>query len=259
MKLPLKILARPVYLLTALLLTACATSPTGREQLLLVSEQQMSAMGAQAFQDMKSEKKVLGSGRSSRYVQCVTDAVLATTPGSYQWEVAVFDDEAVNAFALPGGKIGVFTGLLDVTGNQHQLAAVIGHEVAHVIARHHAARVSSQLATQMGVSVAAGATGMDPELIGMGANMLVTLPYSRGDESEADELGLQYMARAGFDPRQSIDLWRNMAREGGARPPEFMSTHPAPGSRIDKLERLMPEAEALYQQARSRGRNPRCD
>jgi predicted Zn-dependent protease len=245
-------------LAVALLITACAESPTGRNQLLLVSEEQMAAMGDQAFQQMKQEKPRVDNATTSEYVNCVARTITGAISSSYNWEVAVFEDDAVNAFALPGGNIGVFTGLLKVTKNQHQLAAVIGHEVAHVIARHSAARVSSQLATELGVSILAAGTGMDPRLIGTGADLLLSLPYSRGDETEADRLGLQYMARAGFDPRESVDLWRNMAQEGGARPPEFLSTHPSPGSRIRDLQEYMPSAVQTYQQARAAGRRPQC-
>ena len=203
---------------------------------------------------MKAEKP-RGEEADIAYVRCVANAILKETPGDNRWEIAVFDDDAVNAFALPGGKIGVYTGLLDLAENQHQVAAVIGHEVAHVIARHHAARVSSQLATQLGVSVAAGSTGVDPRVISMGADLLLTLPHSRRDEAEADQLGLQYMARAGFDPRQSTELWQTMARQGGGRPPELLSTHPSPSSRIQDLRNLMPRVMPLYEQA---GNRPQC-
>lgn len=243
---------------TALLLNACATSPTGRSQMILVSDAQMSEMGTQAFDQMKQETPLTRNASVSNYVNCVAKAITPQMQGSYNWDVGVFEDDAVNAFALPGGKIGVNTGLLRAAQNQHQLAAVIGHEIAHVTARHSAARVSNQLATQVGVSAVAAGTGMDPKLIGMGADLLLTLPYSRGDESEADIVGLDYMARAGFDPRQSIALWNNMAKEGGARSAEFLSTHPAPQTRIRDLEQRMPAAVALYEEARAAGRKPNC-
>ncbi|MCK9563171.1 MAG: M48 family metallopeptidase, partial [Bacteroidales bacterium] len=198
-----------VALGASLLLAACATSPTGRSQIILVSDAEMAQMGAQAFDQLKKETPPTRNSSVSSYVNCVANAITPHVEGRYSWEVEVFEDDSVNAFALPGGKIGVNTGLLKAAQNQHQLAAVVGHEIAHVIARHSAARVSNQLATQMGVTAVAAGTGMDPQLIGMGADLLVTLPYSRGDETEADILGLDYMARAGFDPRESVALWQN--------------------------------------------------
>lgn len=241
------------------ILVACTTSPTGRHQMMLISEGQVNEMGEEAFNQLRSENSASRNQSLTRYVNCVTDAILPVVQGDYDWEVVLFEDDSVNAFALPGGKIGVFTGLLNVAENEHQLATVIGHEIAHVIARHSAARVSNQLATQMGVSVLAQTTGMSPQLIGMGADLLLTLPYSRGDEAEADRLGLDYMARAGFDPRQSVTLWQNMERVGGARPAQFMSTHPAPQARIQDLQRQMPQAVAAFEQARSQGRRPNCN
>jgi predicted Zn-dependent protease len=240
------------------LLAACTTSPTGRSQLILVSDDQMAEMGAQAFNDYKQKNTLSKSSDVSSYVNCVANAVTAQVSDRYKWEVGVFDEPSVNAFALPGGKIGVNTGLLKAAENQHQLAAVIGHEVAHVTARHSAAQVSNQLATQLGVSAVAQGTGVNPQLVGMGADLLLTLPYSRAAESEADVLGLDNMARAGFDPRESVQLWRNMARESGARPVTFLSTHPAPQSRIRDLEARMPRAMQLYEQALAAGRRPNC-
>ncbi|MFA5630474.1 MAG: M48 family metallopeptidase [Porticoccaceae bacterium] len=241
-----------------LVIAGCETSPTGRSQMILVSDEQMAQMGAQAFDQLKQETPTTRNSKVSGYVNCVANAITPMAPGRYNWEVGVFEDDSVNAFALPGGKIGVYTGLLRAAENQHQLAAVIGHEIAHVTARHSAARVSNQLATQMGVSVVAAGTGVNPQLIGMGADILLTLPYSRADESEADVVGLEYMARAGFDPRESVTLWRNMEREAGARPAQFLSTHPAPSTRIRDLERRMPQAVALYEEARAAGRTPNC-
>lgn len=241
-----------------LLVSACATSPTGRNQMLLVSEAQMAAMGEAAFAQLKQEHAVSEDQSLTRYVNCVSTAILAGADASQNWEVVLFDDAAVNAFALPGGKIGIFTGLLNVAENQHQLATVVGHEIAHVTARHSAARVSNQLATQMGVSVIAQTTGMDPGLISAGADILLALPYSRADETEADRLGLDYMAQAGFDPRASVPLWQNMERASGGGPPQFLSTHPAPQARIRELEQRMPAVIAMSDAAQAQGRRPQC-
>jgi predicted Zn-dependent protease len=178
------------------------------------------------------------------------------------WEVQVFADDDANAFALPGGKIGVYTGLLKVARTQDQLAAVIGHEVAHVLSRHANERVSTAYTAEAALT-AVGTSGIvSPQLMGLmglGAQVGVLLPFSRTQESEADILGLDLMARAGFDPRQSIALWQNMnaSRKGGA-PPEFMSTHPSDATRMSKLNARMPHAMSLYQAAQAGGRRPRC-
>jgi predicted Zn-dependent protease len=241
-----------------LIAAACATTPTGRTQLRLVSDAQMAAMGRTAFAQLEQETPPSSDPKTSRYVGCIANAITRTVAPGQAWEVRVFDSDEVNAFALPGGKIGVYTGLLRVAENQGQLAAVIGHEVAHVIAGHSAARVSNELAARLGIAVLGNTTGIDPQLIGLGANLLLLLPYSRADESEADVLGLRYMASAGFDPRQAPKLWVNMGRQGGGAPPELLSTHPANQTRIRALEGQLSQALPLYKQARAQGRMPRC-
>lgn len=250
-----------------LFVAGCATSPTGRSTLYLFPEGQMSQMGVQAYQEIKQQQKVSTSRRANNYVNCVTNAITAQLPGDTAWEVTVFDDDSANAFALPGGKIGVHTGLLDVAKNQSQLAAVIGHEIEHVRARHGNERMSQSQLTGLGVNVLAvlaGEAGISSQqnamaLLGLGAQVGLLLPFSRAQESEADVLGLAIMARAGFDPRESIRLWENMATEGGGnQPAEFMSTHPSHGTRISDLRANMPQAMALYEQARAQGRRPRC-
>lgn len=246
-----------IALIVALTAAACATSPTGRRQLRLVSDSEMTQMGITAFQKLKQETPVTSNPQTNRYVQCVAQSITREIGGN--WEVQVFESKEVNAFALPGGKIGVYTGLLKVAENQDQLAAVIGHEVAHVQAGHSAARVSNQLATQMGVQVLSATTGVSGDMIGTGANLLLLLPFSRGDESEADILGQQLMARAGFNPAQAAALWVNMSRKsGGSAPPEMMSTHPAADTRIHDLERNLPKVQPVYDQARAAGKKPNC-
>ena len=247
------------------LLGACTTSPTGRSQLAIMPDSQLDQMGLQAFDTLKTKKPPLTDNRINGYVHCVADAITRGVGGG-AWEVAVFDDKTPNAFALPGGKIGVHSGLLNVAQNQHQLAAVIGHEVAHVIARHSNERVSQEFAVQSGMSLiqALGApqSGMGQMLMGLlgaGAQVGILLPYSRLHESEADTIGLDYMAQAGFDPRQSIDLWVNMERAGSGQPIEFLSTHPSHSTRLQELNSHMPRAMQLRQQALAMGKNPQCD
>jgi predicted Zn-dependent protease len=180
--------------------------------------------------------------------------------------VAVFEQNSPNAFALPGGKIGVHTGMLRVATNQDQLAAVIAHEVAHVLARHTNERISQEMAMQQGLGlIQAIANPVSPTgqvmmgLLGVGAQYGVLLPYSRLQESEADMLGLDLMAKAGFDPRESINLWINMEQAGGSEPVEFMSTHPSHATRMQDLRQRIPMALDLSRQARAMGKNPQCD
>jgi predicted Zn-dependent protease len=254
--------------LVALLLVGCATSPLGRNQLLLFPESEMAQMGAAAFQDIQSRQKVSSNSTTNNYVRCVADHIIRAMPGGdpSQWEVKVFDDESANAFALPGRKIGVHTGLLTVAENQSQLATVIGHEIAHVLAKHSNERVSTSQITQAGLQLAQVATGADTPmkqqlfgLLGVGAQVGVLLPFGRAQEAEADLMGLDLMARAGFDPRESVRLWQNMqAKEGGGRPPEFLSTHPSSDRRISELGARMDQYLQVSNRARSEGRLPEC-
>lgn len=256
-----------ITVMIAFLTAACATSPTGRNQVLLFSEQQLTQMGDQAFASMKEELKVSDKRVQNSYVECVANAITARVPDtvfSGQWEVVVFADKQVNAFALPGGKIGVYTGLLDVAENQHQLAAVIGHEVGHVIADHGNERMSQSTLINMG-SQAVGqvlAANQVPQsgpimaAIGLGVQVGVQLPFSRTHESEADLIGLRLMAESGFNPQQSVNLWQNMsAASEGQRPPELLSTHPSPDSRIQDLKANMGPALTAYKNATYR---PNC-
>jgi predicted Zn-dependent protease len=245
---------------------ACATSPLGRRQLAFFPDSQLAEMGAAAFNDLKTKTKVSAVPTTNNYVRCVATAVTAAlSPAESSvraWEVVVFESKDVNAFALPGGKIGVYTGLLGVAKTQDQLAAVIGHEVAHVLARHSNERVSTAYTAQAALTVVGESGAVSAPMmaaLGLGAQVGVLLPFSRTQESEADLIGLDLMARAGFDPRQSVVLWQNMstARTSGA-PPEFLSTHPSDATRTGKLHGRMGSAMALYNAARAAGRQPRC-
>jgi predicted Zn-dependent protease len=247
---------------------ACATSPTGRSQLIMFPDSEMAAMGVAAYDKLKTEMPVSDDAARQRYVRCVANAITAELKpgeGGGAWEVTLFEEPSANAFALPGRKIGVHTGLLEVATTQDQLAAVVGHEVAHVLARHSNERVSTQYAAQTGLelagTIAGGSGGASQELMGLlgvGAQVGVILPFSRAQESEADQIGVELMARAGFDPAQSIKLWENMAASGGAAPPELLSTHPSSTSRIDKLRAEVPKVMPIYEQARAAGLKPAC-
>ena len=213
-------------------IVACATSPEGRKQLKLVSSDQIDAMGIQSFEQMKQDSPVSDDKNIEQYVNCIANKIIPhvkQNPNPSAWEVVVFNDDQANAFALPGYKIGVYTGLLKYAKNQDQLAAVMGHEVAHVIAEHGNERVSNQMATEAGLSIAAVLLGTEQDDntalimagLGLGAQYGVILPFSRSHESEADLIGLDLMARAGFNPEESVALWQNMA-QSGLSPPEFM-------------------------------------
>lgn len=265
--------ARPVHAvvvaLVAALAAGCETTPTGRTQLQLFPDSQVAQMGDAAFAQLRRTERTVTGTSSSRFVQCVARAVTAVVPppvGGGTWDVTVFEDDAVNAFALPGGHIGVNTGLLRAARTPAQLAAVIGHEVAHVQAEHSNARLSTQFATDAGLAlVQALGQGTAVEsrqamaLLGLGAQVGVLLPFGRAQETEADELGLRYMADAGFDPAAAPQLWRQMAQAGGASGPALLSTHPTNEQRIDALQDALPQAQVRYRQARAAGRRPGCE
>jgi predicted Zn-dependent protease len=258
-------LLRFITFIIVLQLCACATSPTGRKQLKLFPEAQMAQMGIASYMQMKGETPLSKDRFTNKYVTCVANAITRETGTSYQWEVNVFDDKAINAFALPGGKIGVYTGILQVAASQDQLAAVIGHEVAHVLANHGNERVSVAFAADSGLKLAQVLAGQPTQqkaqllaLLGLGAQVGVLLPYGRTQESEADILGLEYMAKAGFDPRQSVVLWQNMSKAGGKKPPELLSTHPSNSTRMNGLNSRMASAMQLYKQARANNKKPNC-
>ncbi|USD44095.1 M48 family metallopeptidase [Vibrio sp. SCSIO 43135] len=246
-------------------LVACSSSPTGRNQLILFSDQDMSSLGAQSFEEMKKELKISKDKKVNAYVQCVAKSITDNVPkqSSFkEWEVVVFDSDQVNAFALPGGKIGVYTGLLDVAVNQDQLATVLGHEVAHVLADHSNERLSQSQLANAGLQVTSIALGASEyseyrnatmAALGVGVQYGVILPYGRTQESEADIVGLELMAKSGFDPKQSVELWKNMAKaSGGNTPPELLSTHPSHDTRIGDLSakiKSLPKYE---------GKKPNC-
>lgn len=250
------------FLVTTLLL-GCGHTPTGRHQLQFFPADQVAKMGQTAFAQMKQQTPAAQGDATSRYVTCVAQSITAVVPKPQggEWDITVFKDEQVNAFALPGGGIGIYTGLLNVARTPDQLAAVIGHEIGHVQANHANARLSTQYATEAGLSLiqslARGSAAENSNvmaLLGMGAQVGILLPFTRADESEADVLGMQYMAQAGYDPRQAVELWENMRQTGGAKPPTWLSTHPSSEQRIANLRAQVPQALKHYQP----GRKPNC-
>jgi predicted Zn-dependent protease len=251
-------------------LSGCETNPyTGRSQLLMTSVSQEMQMGAQAYDQVKSDPKMRPSQDpreiepvkrvAARIVEAAKRSKYAEMANQFQWEVTVIkDDKTPNAFALPGGKMAVYTGIFPMAKTEAGLAAVMGHEVVHALARHGAERMSQGQLTNAGLQVigaAAGAAGGGGMLgqatmaaLGVGAKVGVLLPFSRKHESEADYIGILLAADAGYDPRESVALWERMGQmSGGGGPSEFMSTHPSHGTRIDQLKKWMPEAMAIYQ------------
>ncbi len=250
--LKIKILLQTIFIF---LLFSCARTPTGRRQLKLMGNSQMSKMGDQSFIQLKKKSKLSTNSSDKRYVKCVTNRLLiAMNMNPSDWEVQVFLDDSPNAFALPGNNVGVHTGMIKLAQNQDQLAAVIGHEIGHVLANHGNERVSQNMIVQGGLMATQIALGNDSQTdglivgaLGIGAQFGVLLPFSRKQESEADELGVRYMAAAGFDPRQAPKLWEVMKGSGADGQPEFMSTHPSPDTRIKKLSDLAPKYLSTYQ------------
>jgi metalloendopeptidase OMA1, mitochondrial len=253
----------PVLCVAALLTAfavACQTVPvTGRRQLQLISADDETQLGVNTYQQILQKSKVSKDPQVTALVTRVGSRIAAVAERpDFNWEYRVIEDRQANAFALPGGKIAVYTGILPITRDEAGLAAVLGHEVAHVTARHGGERMSQQLATKIGVTTLGlaagvalgdpGATQLAAAAFGLGAEYGVLLPFSRAHESEADHIGLIYMAKAGYDPRAARDLWVRMAAaaKGGQRPPEFMSTHPSEATRITQIEAWLPEALQYY-------------
>jgi predicted Zn-dependent protease len=197
--------------------------------------------------------------QATAMVQRVGSRIAAVTDLKYQWEFKLIaDDKQANAFALPGGKVAVYTGILPITRDEAGLAAVLGHEIGHVVARHGGERLSQQMGVQTVTQIAAGMASSNPATVqlvaaalGAGAQYGVLLPWSRQQESEADHIGIILMAKAGYDPHASVELWKRMqAAATGQRPSEWLSTHPSEATRIQQLERWMPEAMKDYKPAR---------
>jgi len=246
-----------VLALIVALIAACETVPyTGRHQIMLLPESAELEMGLQSYQEVLKKSKVVKEGEvSERLVRVGRRIAEATGRTDYQWEFHLIEDKQVNAFCLPGGKVAVYTGIFPVAQDDAGLAAVIGHEVSHAIARHGAERVSQGLLVQTGLMATQVALSQnDPRtvqavtaLLGAGASVGVLLPWGRAQESEADHMGLIYMAKAGYHPSAARDLWVRMTKSaGGGRQPEFLSTHPAPATRITQIESWLPEALRYY-------------
>lgn len=241
-------------------LTGCQESPTGRNRLALIPDAVLADMGQDSFEQIKQQNTVITRPDVNRLVQCITEALVSAARTRYPnapmpktWEIAVFENATPNAFALPGGKIGVHSGLLSLAENQAQLATVIGHEIAHVLADHGNERLTQELGLQAGMLLVGLFTESEiaenqiQQALGIGAQLGITLPFSRAHEEEADLMGLEIMARAGFEPGQSVRLWQNMAQASGAQPLEFLSTHPNHDTRIASLKNQLAAARSVFE------------
>jgi predicted Zn-dependent protease len=240
---------------------ACASAPiTGRKQLILLSPGQEAELGLTSFQQLKKETPLSRDGQKNELVQRVGRRIasVADLPGA-QWEFVLFESKDANAFCLPGGKVGVYTGIFQITQDEAGLATVIGHEVAHAAARHGAERMSQSMAAQFGgQALGMAVSTADPRLqslaqvaYGVGAQVGILLPYGRKQESEADRIGLTYMAKAGYNPESAIGFWERFSKYsqqagGGNKTPAWLRTHPVDTVRIEQIKQWLPEAKALY-------------
>ncbi len=255
------------YLLIILFITSCGSVPfTGRRQLQLVSNDEVVALSLQQYQEFMRSAPVERGTEEAKMVARVGSRIAKAVEtfyksngyeselANYAWEFNLVADKSVNAFAMPGGKVVVYSGLLPVTQTEEALAVVIGHEIAHVIAQHSNERISQQVALQYGGAIAGGLLGnsesarqLGSTVFGLGAQYGVMMPYARKQELESDEIGVIIMAIAGYDPRVAIPFWQRMSEaSSGSQIPEVLSTHPADNRRIERLNAIMPTALQYY-------------
>lgn len=254
--------------LIAGLLGGCAMNMvTGRNQLSLIQESELQLMATTQYNTFLSENKALSNNNSSaamvdrvgaRIANAITKYYASQGKSEvlegYKWEFNTIDGKEVNAWCMPGGKVVVYTGLLPVTQNETALAIVMGHEIAHAVAKHGSERMSRAMVQQLGGTALEVALSQKPQQTrdlfmmsyGIGSQLGATLPWSRQQETEADQFGLIFAAMAGYDPREAIPFWQRMSSAGGAKQPEFLSTHPSDNTRMRKLNQFMPEALKYY-------------
>lgn len=249
-------------LLAAILfLQGCYTVPvTGRSSLIMTSISSEKALGLEAFNTYKTNSVVLTDYAINNRVKTIGQRIAKVaeedTPGmEWEWEFVVFDDsETANAWCLPGGKVAVYTGILPYAKNDAQLATVMAHEIGHAVARHGVERMGTEtMVSAVGSIIGSSVSEANADAVlaayGVGSSLFVTLPFSRDDEYEADQIGMNFMARAGYDPNEAIKFWENFMAAGGSSVPEMLSTHPSDANRIAKLKTYLPANEELYKKA----------
>ncbi len=255
-------------IVAATVIAGCGTVPlTGRKQVLLVSDQEVYEAGLTQYKEYMASAKVSSDAKASAMVKSVGKKLAAATErylkangfeselANLKWEFNLVQNDQVNAFCLPGGKIVVYEGLLSVARNEAELAVVIGHEIAHAVAKHSNERMSQQILTQYGQAILAQALSNKSEAVqavgtsvfGLGAQVGLMLPYSRKHEYEADYMGIVFMEIAGYDSSSAVDFWTKMSAGGGNKS-DFLSTHPSDGKRISEIKRRIPEAKSLAKQ-----------
>jgi predicted Zn-dependent protease len=253
-----------ILLVLLFIVAACRSAPvTEREQLILVPESQEIQMGFTAYQQILSESKLSDDPEKVAMVRRVGERIAAAADKpDYKWEFNLIeDDKQANAFALPGGKVAVYTGILPITENEAGLATVMAHEVAHAVARHGGERMSTGLLAQLGMmalDVGLAMKNQDPQMArallaayGAAAQVGVILPFSRKQESEADRIGLTYMAKAGYDPEEALQFWERMSRVEKQKAPEFLSTHPSDETRVEQIAKWLPEVKEEYRESQT--------
>ena len=260
MSLHSRTLSLAVLILAPVFSAGCPTvATTGRKQLMLISPEKEVQLGEAAYGQILADETLNDDPALNAILQRVGWRVAAATGrDDFAWEFNLIESDEVNAFCLPGGKIAVYTGLIPVAANDAGLAIILGHEIAHAIARHGAERMSQRQTVNLArqtLSIAAAAAGLGAvgstatEAFDITTELGIMLPYSRAHESEADHLGLLYAAKAGYDPRQAVPLWQRMNDSADSRPPAFLSTHPNPDHRIEDFQQIMPHALDAYHAA----------
>lgn len=247
---------------------SCSTVPiTGRRQINMMPQSQMLSMSLTHYDQFLKENKLSSDQEKTAMVKRVGERIASSVEkyfsehgmkkriDDFNWEFNLVENDTPNAWAMPGGKVMIYTGILPVTQDETGLAVVMGHEIAHAVARHGNERMSQELTVQLGGTALAIAIDEKPEqtknifmaAYGVGTQLGYQLPYSRTHESEADQMGLIFMAMAGYNPEEAIDFWKRMAKQGGQKPPEFLSTHPSDETRVRKLREFLPEAMKYYE------------
>lgn len=246
-------------LLICALLSSCVTLPeTGQKKFLLTSVEDENKLGSDGYKEVLAKSKLANKSPNYAVLQRVGSRIASATGiKDFQWEYNLIESKEPNAWCMPGGKIAVYTGILPYMKNEAGMAAVLGHEVAHATLRHAGQRMSEQMGTQIGLGLIGGTLfGNSPYkdqimgAMGVGAGLAITLPFSRTHETEADTVGLRYMAEAGYDPREALEFWKRFSAEtAGGAPPEFLSTHPGGPTRIQNIKKNLSSALKIYKQA----------